>query len=212
MTRRAANGCSGAGAGDQDRCDRGRDLETLRWRRDIECDRRRSRRSNSPPIARGSKRMCGPCSTNSPPSEWWIYERASTFVGNHGETHRGAGRLLAELTYRCPLACPYCSNPLEARRARRRTRYADLEAGLFRGGRARRSACASFRRRTGGAARSRRDRRPLRQGRPLYQSHHLRASVSRAIACSELADAGLDHVQLSIQDVGGRVRRPYRRL
>jgi pyrroloquinoline quinone biosynthesis protein E len=21
--------------------------------------------------------------------------------------------LLAELTYRCPLACPYCSNPLE---------------------------------------------------------------------------------------------------
>src|SRR5437763_15069048 len=26
--------------------------------------------------------------------------------------------LLAELTYRCPLACPYCSNPLELRRYR----------------------------------------------------------------------------------------------
>ena len=25
--------------------------------------------------------------------------------------------LLAELTYRCPLHCPYCSNPLDARRA-----------------------------------------------------------------------------------------------
>src|SRR5689334_17431167 len=26
--------------------------------------------------------------------------------------------LLAELTYRCPLKCPYCSNPLELRRYR----------------------------------------------------------------------------------------------
>src|SRR5258708_31622134 len=26
--------------------------------------------------------------------------------------------LLAELTYRCPLKCPYCSNPLELRLAR----------------------------------------------------------------------------------------------
>src|SRR5438105_12036244 len=27
--------------------------------------------------------------------------------------------LLAELTYRCPLKCPYCSNPLELERYRR---------------------------------------------------------------------------------------------
>src|SRR4029078_7233694 len=27
--------------------------------------------------------------------------------------------LLAELTYRCPLRCPYCSNPLELERHRR---------------------------------------------------------------------------------------------
>ena len=27
--------------------------------------------------------------------------------------------LLAELTHRCPLGCPYCSNPLKLDRARR---------------------------------------------------------------------------------------------
>ena len=37
--------------------------------------------------------------------------------------------MLAELTHRCPLSCPYCSNPLELTRARGRTvdrRWADV--------------------------------------------------------------------------------------
>ena len=36
--------------------------------------------------------------------------------------------LLAELTHRCPLGCPYCSNPLALERTRRRTRHGDLGA------------------------------------------------------------------------------------
>ena len=47
--------------------------------------------------------------------------------------------LLAELTHRCPLACPYCSNPVEPRARRGRAR----RAGLASRARARRprSAC-----------------------------------------------------------------------
>ena len=62
--------------------------------------------------------------------------------------------LLAELTHRCPLGCPYCSNPLALDRRARRTRHRDLGARVPRSGGARRAAGPSVRRRAGGAARS----------------------------------------------------------
>ena len=43
--------------------------------------------------------------------------------------------LLAELTHRCPLACPYCSNPLTLGQSGGRTGRRDLGARLSRGGR-----------------------------------------------------------------------------
>ena len=67
--------------------------------------------------------------------------------------------LLAELTHRCPLACPYCSNPLTLEIARRGTGHRDLGARFPRGRRARRASGPSLRRRTRIAARSCRDRR-----------------------------------------------------
>ena len=39
--------------------------------------------------------------------------------------------MLAELTHRCPLACPYCSNPLELT-GRERELTAEQWAGVFR--------------------------------------------------------------------------------
>ena len=78
-----------------------------------------------------------------------------------GRSSRVAPRpfgLLAELTYRCPLHCPYCSNP---------TQYPPTQAELTTdewrrgpgGKRTRRAASASFGRRTAAAPRSGRDRR-----------------------------------------------------
>ena len=52
--------------------------------------------------------------------------------------------LLAELTHRCPLRCPYCSNPLELTRGSAELDTADLGARVRRGGRARRACrCTS---------------------------------------------------------------------
>ena len=79
----------------------------------------------------------------------------------------------AELTHRCPLGCPYCSNPLALDARDRRARHRDLGARVPRGGGARRAAGAPVRRRAGRAARSRRDRRRRACGRPLHQPHHL---------------------------------------
>ena len=47
--------------------------------------------------------------------------------------------LLAELTHRCPLGCPYCSNPLALEAPRRRARHRDLGARVQ--AKPRRSAC-----------------------------------------------------------------------
>ena len=65
---------------------------------------------------------------------------------------------------------------------------------------ARHFARASFGRRAGGAPRSRRDRRTLRAMSASTPISSPRALASPRRGCSELADAGLDHVQLSIQD------------
>ena len=121
--------------------------------------------------------------------------------------------LLAELTHRCPLQCPYCSNPLELERAARRARH--RRRGAACSTRPPRSACCrsispAASRRRGATSRS---SSPHAAGaRPLHQPDHRRRAARRSSGCGALVAAGLDHVQLSFQDARGRKRRPHRRL
>ena len=92
------------------------------------------------------ERMCARCWTNSPPSEWWTYERPCS------GKHAAPVGLLAELTHRCPLGCPYCSNPLELDARADELDTSDWKQRFFASRGAWRAARASFRRRAGGAA------------------------------------------------------------
>ena len=152
--------------------------------------------------ARGEqRRSCWSCRVSRASTDAQRSDRAASPLG-----------LLAELTHRCPLGCPYCSNPLALE-----PRADELDtatwARVFReAAGARRAAGASVRRRAGCAARSRRDHGGRARGRPLHQSDHVGGRHHAADAWRALADAGLDHVQISIQDSEPNVRRPYRRL
>ena len=108
--------------------------------------------------------------------------------------------LLAEVTHRCPLACPYCSNPLEmTAQARELTtaQWADVftqaaELGVL------------HLHLSGGEPASRRDLEDLTAASAdagLYTN-----LITSGVGLTEkrmmaLADAGLDHVQLSLQGV-----------
>ena len=119
--------------------------------------------------------------------------------------------LLAELTHRCPLGCPYCSNPLALDPRGDELATSRLDPRFFGSREAWCSACASLRRRTGGAAGSHRDRRPLRESWPLYQSHHLR---HRAHARSRQGTRGCRSRPRAAFDpgFGGGLGRQNRRL
>ena len=110
--------------------------------------------------------------------------------------------LLAELTHRCPLGCPYCSNPL-ALDARDDELDTATWARVFREAAALGVLQVHL---SGGEPAARRDlvditaARPCR--RPLHQSDHLGVGSHRAL--DALAEAGLDHVQISIQDSDAR--------
>src|SRR5260370_5521612 len=108
--------------------------------------------------------------------------------------------LLAELTYRCPLQCPYCSNPL------------DFAGARFQGELATEEWCRVFREAkalgvlqlglSGGEPTLRPDLEHLvrtAQGLGFYSS--LIASAYRLTRerLAGLKQAGLDHVQISIQ-------------
>ncbi|WP_413206595.1 pyrroloquinoline quinone biosynthesis protein PqqE [Rhodospirillum sp. A1_3_36] len=110
--------------------------------------------------------------------------------------------LTAELTYRCPLACPYCSNPadLTQRTGELTTtewisvidQAADLGILHF-----------HF---TGGEPVVRRDLPDLvaaARGRDLYTNLITSGIGLTRDRVKGLADAGLDHVQLSVQGVDG---------
>jgi pyrroloquinoline quinone biosynthesis protein E len=107
--------------------------------------------------------------------------------------------LLAELTHRCPLRCPYCSNPLELARA-----SAELDTGSWR--RVFEEAAAlgvlqvHF---SGGEPLVRRDLVELVTDATMAGLYvNLITSGIRLDAgrLARLADAGLEHVQLSLQD------------
>lgn len=107
--------------------------------------------------------------------------------------------LLAELTHRCPLGCPYCSNPLALDR-----RADELDAATW--ARVFKEAAALGVLQvhlSGGEPAARRDlpeiARAAREA-DLYSNLITSAVGLTPQTLGMLADAGLDHVQISIQD------------
>jgi pyrroloquinoline quinone biosynthesis protein E len=108
--------------------------------------------------------------------------------------------LLAELTHRCPLACPYCSNPLNLERAAGELSEQDWRRVLT-------EAAAlgvlqvHF---SGGEPMARRDLLALigaADGCGLYGNLITSGTLGGAREVDAFAAAGLKHVQLSFQDV-----------
>jgi pyrroloquinoline quinone biosynthesis protein E len=108
--------------------------------------------------------------------------------------------LLAELTHRCPLACPYCSNPLALD-----DRTAELDTAAW--ARVFREAAAMGVLQvhlSGGEPASRRDLQEITAAASqagLYTNLITSAIGLDAGRLQRLQAAGLDHVQLSIQDI-----------
>jgi pyrroloquinoline quinone biosynthesis protein E len=107
--------------------------------------------------------------------------------------------LLAELTHRCPLGCPYCSNPLRLDR-----REDELDAAIW--ARVFREAAALGVLQvhlSGGEPAARRDIVDITAA--AHQAGLYTNLITSAVGVADktmaaLADAGLDHVQISIQD------------
>src|SRR5580700_162480 len=107
--------------------------------------------------------------------------------------------LLAELTHRCPLACPYCSNPLALD-----DRADELDAATW--SRVFREAAAMGVLQvhlSGGEPASRRDLVEIvaaAREAGLYTNLITSGVGVPTSRLAALVDAGLDHVQVSIQD------------
>jgi pyrroloquinoline quinone biosynthesis protein E len=107
--------------------------------------------------------------------------------------------LLAELTHRCPLGCPYCSNPLALD-----SRDVELDAATW--GRVFREAAALGTLQlhlSGGEPAARRDLVEITsaaRAAGLYTNLITSGVGVTNKRLAELVDAGLDHVQVSIQD------------
>ena len=107
--------------------------------------------------------------------------------------------MLAELTHRCPLACPYCSNPLELE-----SRKTELDTDTWR--RVMREAGEMGVLQvhlSGGEPASRRDLEEITKAARdagLYTNLITSAVGVPPARIAALADAGMDHVQISIQD------------
>lgn len=107
--------------------------------------------------------------------------------------------LLAELTHRCPLACPYCSNPLNLERAAGELSEQDWRRVL-----AEAAALGVLQVHfSGGEPMARRDLLPLigaAEGYGLYSNLITSGTLGGAREIEAFAAAGLKHVQLSFQD------------
>jgi len=108
--------------------------------------------------------------------------------------------LIAELTHRCPLQCAYCSNPLELERANSEMSTADwinvLDQAAALG-----VLQVHF---TGGEPMARADLVELvrhASGKGLYTNIITSGVQLTDEAIATLLDAGIDHIQLSFQDV-----------
>ncbi|HEY3637008.1 MAG TPA: pyrroloquinoline quinone biosynthesis protein PqqE [Rhizomicrobium sp.] len=107
--------------------------------------------------------------------------------------------LLAELTHRCPLQCPYCSNPLELDRAGTELPTEDWLRVL---GEAANLGCMQVHF-SGGEPTARRDLERLIEGASahgLYSNLITSGVLLDEARIARLAAAGLEHVQLSFQD------------
>jgi len=107
--------------------------------------------------------------------------------------------LLAELTHRCPLGCPYCSNPLALD-----PRDAELDTMIWARVFSEAAALGVLQiHLSGGEPGARRDLVEITiaaQQAGLYTNLITSAVGITAKTLHKLADAGLDHVQISIQD------------
>jgi pyrroloquinoline quinone biosynthesis protein E len=108
--------------------------------------------------------------------------------------------LLAELTHRCPLRCPYCSNPVELERAASELSEEDW-CRVFREAAALGVLQVHF---SGGEPMARRDLAALiaeasRHG--LYGNLITSGTLGGEREIEAFAQAGLKHVQLSFQDI-----------
>jgi len=107
--------------------------------------------------------------------------------------------LLAELTHRCPLRCPYCSNPTELTRASGELSTAEW-ARVFQEAAA--LGCLQIHL-SGGEPTVRRDIVEIvaaARAAGLYTNLITAGVLLDAALMARLAEAGLDHVQLSVQD------------
>ena len=124
----------------------------------------------------------------------------STFAQSITPYAGGPAGLLAELTHRCPLQCPYCSNPLELERAN-----AELTAQEW--GETFRQAAAVGALQlhlSGGEPTARRDLEDILAyavEAGLYTNLITSAVLLTKERLARLAEIGLDHVQVSIQDI-----------
>jgi PqqA peptide cyclase len=107
--------------------------------------------------------------------------------------------MLAELTHRCPLGCPYCSNPLSLD-ARERELDTQTWSRVFREAAALGVLHVHL---SGGEPGARRDLVQITaaaHASGLYTNLITSAVGINPTRLAELADIGLDHVQISIQD------------
>jgi pyrroloquinoline quinone biosynthesis protein E len=112
--------------------------------------------------------------------------------------------LLAELTHRCPLQCPYCSNPLELERAKEEM---DSQQWLRAIAEAAELGCMQIHF-SGGEPMVRRDLEVLVAGAAqagLYTNLITSGVLLDAARLAALAKAGLEHVQLSFQDSAAEI-------
>ncbi|HXZ00216.1 MAG TPA: pyrroloquinoline quinone biosynthesis protein PqqE [Stellaceae bacterium] len=107
--------------------------------------------------------------------------------------------LLAELTHRCPLRCPYCSNPLELERA-----SAELDQATWQRVLSEAAALGTLQVHfSGGEPLVRRDLAALVRHAGavgLYSNLITSGVLLDRARLAELVEAGLEHVQLSFQD------------
>jgi len=108
--------------------------------------------------------------------------------------------ILAEITHRCPLQCPYCSNPLELERARD-----ELDIGTWQRVLDQAAAMGVLQVHfSGGEPMARRDLEDLvaHAARAGLYSNLITSGVLLSDARADaLVEAGIDHVQISFQDV-----------
>jgi pyrroloquinoline quinone biosynthesis protein E len=112
--------------------------------------------------------------------------------------------LLAEVTHRCPLQCPYCSNPLALEKAANEMATADWLRAIDE---AAELGCLQVHF-SGGEPTARRDLEQLVAGATaagLYTNLITSGVGWDAGRLAALIEAGLEHVQLSFQDSGAEI-------